>query len=67
MSINCSIGNRVFLTLWTMTIRSSMVASFKQKMPSEVQTAYFTGPAGRLLIWYSVSAVLVIITACMSF
>ena len=28
MNVNCSISNRVFLTVWTMAICSNMVASF---------------------------------------
>jgi len=31
MNVNYGVGNRVFLTLFTMAIRSNMVASFEQK------------------------------------
>ena len=36
MNMNCSIGNRVLLRLWTMVIRSDTVASVEQKMASKV-------------------------------
>jgi len=45
MIVNCGIGNWVFLTLWTMAIRSNTVASIEQKMPSKVE---FRVLAGRL-------------------
>jgi len=30
LNVNCCVGNRAFLTLWTIAIRSSMDASFEQ-------------------------------------
>jgi len=42
MNLNCGVGNRVFLTLWIMAIRSNMVASFEHKMPSKVLNRTFT-------------------------
>jgi len=47
MNVNCSIGNRVLLRLWTMVIRFDTVASVEQKMPSKVE---FRVLAGRLII-----------------
>ena len=45
VNVKCGFGNRVFLTLWTMAIRSNMVASFEQKMPSKAlnSTLYRVG------------------------
>ena len=41
MNVNCSISNRVFLTVWTMAICSNMVASFEQRMSSKVSNSTF--------------------------
>jgi len=43
MNVNFGAGNRVFLTLWTMMIRSNTVTSFEQKMPSKVEFGVLTG------------------------
>jgi len=42
MNVNWGVGKRVFLTLWTMAIRSDMVASFEQKMSSKVLNSIFS-------------------------
>jgi len=44
MIVNCGVGNWVFLTLWTMAIRSNTVASIEQKVPSKVEF--------RVLVWW---------------
>jgi len=42
MNVNCDgIGNQMFLALWTPEIRSNMVASFVQKVPSKVFKQHF--------------------------
>jgi len=43
MNVNCGVGIRVFLTLWTMTIRSNTLASFELKLPSKVELRVLAG------------------------
>jgi len=41
VKVKCGFGNRVFLTLLTMAIRSNTVDGFEQKMPSKVLNSTF--------------------------
>jgi len=41
VNVKCGFGNRVFLTLLTMAIRSNTVDGFEQKMPSKVLNSTF--------------------------